>query len=148
MCKKLDELLKPVQTFNCYVNQITKIENLPVSLQTFGCWVNQITKIENLPVSLQEFHYVGGNQITHVDNLELYRFNGGEFDLKMYNAIKRIQKRIRRRIARRTNAARIIQKGCYNWIWKGVTRDDKLGIDMRLGMKKNGLGDFMYQSEM
>ena len=151
MCKQLDKLLEnlpaSLQKFICIRNRITKIENLPVSLQEFDCMANRITKIENLPVSLQEFNCFG-NQITHVDDLEIRRFNGGTFDLKMYNAIKRIQKRIRRRIARRNAAAYVIHNGCYNWIWKPITRDDKLGIDLRLGMKKDGLGDFMYPSEM
>ena len=131
MCKNLDELL----------------ENLPASLQEFYCWGNQITKIENLPMSLQRFR-CGGNQITHVDYLELRRFNGGTFDLEMYNSIKRIQRRIRCRSIRRNNAAHIIQAGCRNWIWKSVTKDGKLGIDLRRGMKDSGLGDFMYPIEM
>ena len=118
-----------LQVFCCRDNQITKIENLPASLQRFYCGGNQITKIENLPASLQQFD-CWDNDITHVDDLELHRFNGGEFDLKMYNAIKRIQKRIRRRVARRHSSTNVIQKGCYNWIWKPVTKDGKLGVDL------------------
>ena len=34
-------------------------------------------------------------------------------------------------------SAKIIQKGCYNWIAKPITKDNKLGILLRLGLKHN-----------
>lgn len=44
--------------------------------------------------------------------------------------------------------ARIIQKHCYNWIWKPVTRDGKLGIDARIRLRKCDLGDYLYADEI
>jgi len=35
-------------------------------------------------------------------------------------------------------AARIIQQGCHNWLYKPVTADGKYGINMRIGMKMFG----------
>ena len=91
-----------------------------------------ITKIENLPRSLQHFHF-DGNPITHIDNLPLSWWKHG-FNLKHYNIIKRLQRRIRRR----HSAAMCIQQGCENWIQKTVTRDGKLGIWVRMGLKDLG----------
>jgi hypothetical protein len=44
--------------------------------------------------------------------------------------------------------AKIIQKHCYNWLWKPVTKDKKIGINARLGMKNSGLGDFLYETDI
>ena len=44
--------------------------------------------------------------------------------------------------------ARIIQRGCYNWLWKPITDDGKIGINARLGMRQSGIGDFLYESEI
>ena len=30
--------------------------------------------------------------------------------------------------------ARIIQKGCHNWLWKPITADGKHGINLRIGL--------------
>ncbi|KXS08781.1 hypothetical protein M427DRAFT_50325 [Gonapodya prolifera JEL478] len=35
--------------------------------------------------------------------------------------------------------ARIIQRGCRNWIWKPVTADGKFGISARVGMRACGI---------
>lgn len=42
------------------------------------------------------------------------------------------------KIARINKAARVIQKGCENWLWKPITKDGKLGINARLGLKACG----------
>lgn len=33
------------------------------------------------------------------------------------------------------NAARIIQRGMHNWLWKPVCKDGTVGINLRLGLK-------------
>ena len=40
---------------------------------------------------------------------------------------------------RQNKSARIIQKGCYNWLYHATTRDDLIGIGCRIGMKQCGL---------
>lgn len=37
------------------------------------------------------------------------------------------------------NAAKIIQKNCYNWLWKPICKDGKLGINVIIGMQKIGI---------
>jgi hypothetical protein len=39
-------------------------------------------------------------------------------------------------ITKINETARVIQKGCENWLWKPITRDGKLGINARLGLKE------------
>ena len=36
-------------------------------------------------------------------------------------------------------AAHVIQKACYNWLWNTTTRDGMIGINCRIGLKKCGL---------
>lgn len=33
----------------------------------------------------------------------------------------------------RDNAARVIQKGCYNWLWKPICKDGSISINTKLG---------------
>jgi hypothetical protein len=44
-------------------------------------------------------------------------------------------------------AARIIQRNCYNWLAKPITKDNKLGIMVRLGMKDANGNVPLYPSE-
>jgi hypothetical protein len=36
-------------------------------------------------------------------------------------------------------AAYVIQKACYNWLWNTTTKDGMVGINCRIGLKKCGL---------
>jgi hypothetical protein len=45
-------------------------------------------------------------------------------------------------------AAKVIQKYLYNWLWKPVTKDGKLGINARISLRKSDMGDFLYASEI
>lgn len=51
------------------------------------------------------------------------------------------------RVQFKTSFKNKYSKPCYNWIWKPETRDGKLLIDLRLGLKKSGLGDFLNKNE-
>ena len=132
---KIENLPNGLQEFSCFCNQITKIENLPNSLQNFACISNQITKIENLPNGLQKIWF-GGNPITMVDDLEISRFNKGRFELRAYQAIKRLQRRIRYRYNKKTNAAKVIQQGCYNWLYSAKCRDGSMGLMVARDIKE------------
>lgn len=54
--------------FDCSINRITKIENLPDSLLYIDCSYNDINKIENLPDSLLFFN-CRANNIIKIENL-------------------------------------------------------------------------------
>jgi len=54
--------------FDCWENQIKKIEKLPEGLLKFDCWENQIKKIEGLFEGLLEF-YCNYNQIKKIEGL-------------------------------------------------------------------------------
>ena len=69
---------------------------MPENLETFDCNYNQITKIENLPLGLKTL-YLDKNKIIYVDNVEYKRIN---FTLQGYQAIRRIQLRIKLRFKR------------------------------------------------
>ena len=133
--KFLENLPDTLQKLYCGNNQITKLENLPNGISELYCGGNQITKLENLPNGLIYFNYYG-NPIKFIDNLDLKRFNKGTFDLKLYQTFKRLQRRIRWRSRRKNKAIRIIQRGCYNWLFKPYTKDGKMGILPRLTLRE------------
>ena len=133
---KIENLPGNLQEFHCDFNRITKIENLPESsLKFFFCPSNRITKIENLPESVQVFWF-GGNPIEFVDNVSLERYEKffGEFHVKTYTKIKKIQRIIRKWYWRRKRKAIIISRATYNWVWKPMCADGTIGIRPRLDM--------------
>ena len=136
VCNRLtifEDLPENKQTF--YDFSITKIENLPRGLKVFYCNDNKITKIENLPRGLQKFKYLF-NPIKFVDDISIEWFEQrGGFNLQWYNTIKRLQRRQRLRF-KRNKSAKIIQKGCHNWLWKPICNDGTHGVHCRIGLKK------------
>jgi len=70
------------------------LENLPNSLQSLGC---------------------KGNPIEFVDDVKYSDIN---FTLKGYQAIKRIQKRIRMRIRLKHQKLYLIEDLIEDWLWK------------------------------
>jgi hypothetical protein len=44
-----------------------------------------------------------------------------------------------RRLYIQNQAAYVIQKACYNWLWNTTTKDGMVGINCRIGLKKCGL---------
>jgi len=42
--------------------------------------------------------------------------------------LKKLQRRIRLRYKRKNAAARVIQQGCYNWLYSAKCKDGKLGL--------------------
>ena len=108
---RIGNLPEGLQILNCGTNKITKIENLPESLQILFCGKNQITKIENLPRGLTYIDY-DDNPITHIDNVpyDWYKERFGYFDLRFYNIIKRLQRRLRVRHI-------IIKEKSPYWAW-------------------------------
>ena len=134
---KIENVPPLVTRFYCAYNQITKIENVPLSVTSFDCYDNEITKIENLPPALMYFQCYH-NPITHVDDVPIIWWNWrGGFDIKKYNLIKRLQRRIRIKLrVKRNKAARVIQNGCHNWLWKTECKDGTMGIVLRLSLKE------------
>ncbi|RPJ75653.1 MAG: hypothetical protein EHM20_08590 [Alphaproteobacteria bacterium] len=133
---KIENLSDNLTAFYCDYTQITKIENLPDNLTTFDCRDIPITKIENLPSGLLEF-YCSPEKITHVDNIliEWWRHRGG-FELRKYNIIKRLQRRMRIRFDIKNKKAKIIQNGCHAWLWSTRCKDETLGIVLRLNLRE------------
>ena len=149
--QKIENLPSNLTGFYCESNQIRKIENLPSNLSIFYCWCNQIQKIENLPNNLTRF-WCNSNKIQKIENLPLgLRFfeccvnpivsidnvsiQDVKFELYNYSNFKRLQNCIKRNFKRRTIAAKIIQKGSYNWVFKAVCKDSTLGINYRIGLR-------------
>jgi len=95
-----------------------------------------------LPVALTEFDYIE-NPITHVDNIPIeWWYQRGGFELKHYNIIKRLQRRLRIRFTIKNNKATVIQNACHNWLWSTKCRDGTTGIVLKLNLKElreNGL---------
>ena len=113
-------------------------DNLDDSLTEFNCNYTDVSKIENLPSSLTSFN-CSWNNIKYIDNIPIGQLNFSKWDfIKQYNTIKRLQRRIRRR-TKREKAAKIIQAGCENWLYKPYCNDNTIGIVPRLAMKELGL---------
>ena len=79
------------------------------------------------------------NELTHVDNIPINWFPNSRFNLKFYNTIKRIQKRIKFRFKKKSEAVIKIQRGCHDWLWKPILKDGQHGINPRLLIKKLNL---------
>lgn len=116
-------------------SEIFKIGTLPIKLKTLGCSGTNISVIENLPLGLVKFYY-NKNSVKYVDNVEINRIN---FTLRGYSAIKRIQFRMKRRFKIKNKAAKVIQAGMHNWLFKPYLNDGKNGIVPRLAMRELGL---------
>lgn len=67
------------------------------------CYGTQITKLENLPLGLTELGY-DIMMVTSIDNVNSSEIS---FTLRGYQAIRRIQKKIKRKI-KITNAIKVI----------------------------------------
>lgn len=153
-------LPQSLQKFVCYSNEITEILpgalpsglkyldysnneiteilpwTLPESLIYFSCEGNSITVLQNLPRFL-EYIYFDRNPLKFVDNLGIEWWNERRgFNLKVYNTIKLLQRRIRIRVQIRHKKARIIQNGCHNWLYLPRCKDGSVGIVPRLEWKR------------
>ena len=127
---KIENLPANLMVFDCQYTQISKIENLPANLQRFYCSFTQISKIENLPIGLTSL-YIYMYNITHIDSLTIQEYDSilGDFELKTYNLIKRLQRHIRFKIKWRNRAARIIQKRFLDhWYYPPKCRDGTVGL--------------------
>ena len=49
--------------------------------------------------------------------------------------LAKFQLKIKSWYKKRNDAAQIIQTGCYNWVWKTLCKDNKVGIRPRLDYK-------------
>ncbi len=99
--------------FSCRSFLFDKIIDIPKNTMIFDCRNNYITTIENLPDGLIFFDYIG-NPIKFVDCVDINRIN---FSLKGYQAIKRIQKRIKKKLLLKKYNIKILQEFCHDWIW-------------------------------
>ena len=135
MITRIENLPDNLHTFWCSSNSITKIHSLPDNLKKFECSYNRITKIENLPMGLIELDYYD-NPIEYINDIPIESIN---FTLKGYQAIKRIQKRMKRRYKRKNEAARTIQRYCHNWLWSPKCKDGSTCINIRLSLKELGI---------
>ena len=56
-----------------------------------------------------------------------------------------IQRLWLKKLFRRNYAARIIQRGCLNWLWKPICNDGKYGIKLSLAQNKHSVISFVNQ---
>ena len=137
LINKIENLPENLEYFSCSFTQVNKIQNLPSSLLYFNFVDTNISIIENLPLCLQTIHFTK-HHIRFIDNIPFEWFDG-QFTLKKYNTIKRIQIKIKKRFILKNKATRIIQYACENWIWKPICKDGKMGINCRLSIKSLNL---------
>lgn len=104
-----------LECFYCCLNQITSLNNVrfPKSLEKLSIVGNKIDKIENLPLGLQKLHY-DHHKIKFIDDV---RFDRIKFTLRGYQAIRRIQKRMKRRYKIKNDASKLIGRQVLHWLW-------------------------------
>ena len=66
-----------------------------------------------------------------VDNVSINIFNGN-FNIEKYNVFRRFQLRCKLFTTMRIKAAKVIHKGCHNWLYLGKCKDNTIGIVPRL----------------
>lgn len=133
---KIENLPKNLEYFSCINTNIRKIENLPINLLFLDIKETDITKIENLPNYLIDITF-SKESIKYIDNIDIKWFK--TFNLKHYNTIKCIQRKIRKRLIIKNKMANIIQQGCENWIWKPTCKDNTIGINCRITKRQFNL---------
>lgn len=104
-----------LECFYCCVNEITSLNNVRFSksLEKLSIVGNKIDKIENLPLGLQQLHYDHW-KTKFIDDIE---FNRIKFTLGGYQAIRRIQKRMKRRYKMKNEASKLIGRQVLHWLW-------------------------------
>ena len=74
--------------------------------------------------------------LIYVDNVSMENFEEIKNVFRTYSLIRRFQIRWRIRTrCKKERAAKIIQRGLHNWLWKPVCRDGTVGIGARLSWK-------------
>ena len=132
---KLSKIIKVpsvVKYLHLEGNNISRIQNLPDGLKSLYLRGNMFERIENIPLGLV---FLVQDSAKYIDNVALESIN---FTLPGYQAIRRLQRRVRRRILY-NKKIRIIQASCKKWIWAPLLLDGKVGIRPRLDCIALGL---------
>ncbi len=125
---KLSKIIKVssrVQYLHLEGNCIARIQGLPDGLKSLYLRGNAFERIENLPLGLT---CLVQDSAKYVDNVNLSSIN---FTLHGYQAIRRIQKRIKRRVLL-NKKIRMLQDACRRWVWAPLLEDGTVGIRPRL----------------
>ena len=119
-------------SYNKYIMCIPK--NLSKNIYHLCITGTSITKIEyikNKNISIAYNHHV-----KYIDNLLITWLDEHRICITwpMYFILKKYQRNIKLKYQRKLNAIRLIQKNCYNWIWKPTCKDGTIGIRLRLDL--------------
>lgn len=135
---KIENLPNTLKTLDISYNRICEIDKLPEGLLMLDCRMNHIKHMKNIPKTLI-YLYCDWRVITKIDNVDKSRLNF-DYDytkfMKQYNIIRKLQRRIKINYKKKNKSARIIQKGCEDWLWKPVCNDGNMGINVRIGFRK------------
>ena len=113
---------------DCSDKRLTTLQQLPNSLTILWCDNNQLTSLPLLPNSLTYLNCVG-NPLIWCSKIQDSKRCGLD-----PNKVARIHRIICKYLARQL-ASRVIQRNCRRWIDLPVTKDSKLGIALRIGLK-------------
>jgi Leucine-rich repeat (LRR) protein len=127
----LPPLPSTLHTLNCQYTQLTSLPPLPHTLQELDCCGNQLTSLPPLPPTLQKL-YCGANPISICSLKDVRRV---PLNKQQISIIAKCYRLACRHIARK-EATLLIQRNLKNWIDKPITNDGRLGIAMRIGMRK------------
>lgn len=125
--KYIDELPITLIELYCSNNNLTKLPKLPNLLYTLQCDWNLIT----FTPSFIKYKYLLEQYCTDDNKEEYLKIVACNF-IKYYWKIH-YDKDI---LPKMEKSAKIIQRGCYNWLWKPVCKDGKPGINVKIGYKQ------------
>jgi hypothetical protein len=139
--KNLPKLPKKLKILFCHYNDLYYLPELPESLEVLHCHGNQnLIRLEKLPFSLNSNYFdYDKDKIKFIDNLEYNFFTLKEITsnndlLKFYYNIRIIQ--IRFKLKYKNRKIREIRKYIDIWLDKPICKDNKAGINIRIGWKE------------
>ena len=126
------EISSNVTELYIYNTNITSLPTLPPTLINLYCYNNKLTSLLTLPTRLILLVCHNNPIIWYPKHTHLVL--KGKYKYQRLVCI----------YITRDIAARIIQRNCKRWIDKPITRDGRLGLSLRIGLRKHSNYDSMY----
>lgn len=124
----LPALPSGLEQIYCGGNALISLPTLPIGLTELNCVRNQLTCLPALPSGLRDI-YCTNNPITWCERIKDAERIG------LYpHKIAKIYRIVCKMIARK-EAVKLIQRNCLHWLEAPVTKDGRLGILLRIGMR-------------
>jgi hypothetical protein len=89
--------------------------------------------VQKFPDKPWDYDYLSENPNITWEIIQANPYKPWNWEYLSYNEFNYKQKQ---QEIKRNHAAKIIQDACHNWLWKPITKDGKLGINAKIGLKE------------